>query len=64
MLVRLAPLVCVVCRKYLLDLFPKSQEIVALLLEPYNSLCNSYMPTEPRLMDNPNKSDLLVRVTT
>ena len=60
--VRLAPLVYVVCYKYLLDSFSKSREIVALLLEPYNSLRNPYMPTESGLIDNPNESDLLVIV--
>jgi hypothetical protein len=62
--VRLAPSVYVAYRKYLLDLFPKSREIVALLLKPYNSLCNPYIPTESGLIDDPDKSNLLVRVTT
>jgi hypothetical protein len=60
--VRLAPSVYVVYREYLLDLFPKSREIVALLLKPYNSLRDPYIPTESGLIDVPNKSDLLVGV--
>jgi hypothetical protein len=61
--VRLAPSVYVVYREYLLDSFPKSREIVALLLEPYSSLRDPYMPTESGLMDVPDKSNLLVGVT-
>jgi hypothetical protein len=60
--VRLAPSVYVVYRKHLLDSFPESREIIALLLEPYNSLRNPYIPTESRLVDVPNKSNLLVGV--
>jgi hypothetical protein len=60
--VRLTPSAYIVCCKHLLDSLPKSREIVALLLEPYNSLRNPYMPTESGLMDNPNESDLLVGV--
>jgi len=61
--VRLTPSVYIIYRKYLLDSFPKSREIVALLLKLYNSLRNPYIPTESRLIDVPNKSDLLVGVT-
>jgi hypothetical protein len=60
--VRLAPSVYIIYCKYLLDSFPESREIVALLLKPYNSLRNPYMPTESGLVDVPNKSDLLVGV--
>ena len=60
--VRLAPSAYIVCRKHLLDSFPESREIVALLLELCNSLRNPYMPTESGLVDNPDESDLLVGV--
>jgi len=60
--VRLAPSAYVACREHLLDSFPESREIVALLLEPYNSLRNPYVPTESGLVDVPDKSDLLVGV--
>jgi hypothetical protein len=58
--VRLTPSVYIVYYKYLLDLFPKSREVVALLLESYNSLRNSYMSAESGLIDIPSESDLLV----
>jgi len=58
--VRLAPSVYIVYRKYLLNLFPKSREVVALLLKSYNSLYNSYMSAESGLIDIPSESDLLV----
>jgi len=61
--VRLTPSAYIIYCEYLLDSFPKSREIVALLLELYNSLRNPYIPTESRLIDIPNKSDLLVGVT-
>jgi len=60
--VRLAPSACVACREHLLDSFPESREVVALLLEPCNSLYDPYVPTESRLMDDPDESDLLVGV--
>ena len=60
--VRLASSAYIACREHLLDSSPKSREIVALLLEPCNSLHNPYIPTESGLVDNPNESDLLVGV--
>jgi len=63
MLVRLTPSAYIIYREYLLDSFPKSREIIALLLELYNSLRNPYMPTESRLIDAPNKPNLFVGVT-
>ena len=61
--VRLTLSARIVYRKYLLNLFPKSQEVVALLLESYNSFRNPYMSTESRLIDVPSESNLLVGVT-
>jgi hypothetical protein len=58
--VQLAPSAYIVYREYLLNSFPKSREVVALLLESYNSLCNSYISTESGLVDVPSESDLLV----
>ena len=60
--VQLAPSAYIVYREYLLNSFPKSREVVALLLKPYNSLYNPYIPTESRLIDVPNKPNLLVGV--
>jgi hypothetical protein len=61
--VRLALPVCIIYYKYLLDSFLKSQEVIALLLKSYNSLYNSYIPTESRLIDISSESNLLVGVT-
>jgi hypothetical protein len=58
--VRLAPSVYIIYCEYLLDSFPKSREVVALLLKSYNSLRNSYISAESRLIDIPGESDLLV----
>jgi hypothetical protein len=60
--VRLASSAYVVCREHLLDSFPESREIVALLLESCNSLRDPYVPTESGLVDDPDESDLLVGV--
>jgi hypothetical protein len=62
MLVRLAPSVYIVYCEYLLNSFPESREVVALLLESCNSLYDSYMSAESRLIDIPSESDLLVWV--
>jgi hypothetical protein len=61
-LVRLAPSVYIVYREYLLNSFPKSREVVALLLKSYNSLRDSYISTESGLVDISSESDLLVGV--
>jgi len=58
--VRLAPSAYIIYREYLLNSFPKSREVVALLLESYNSLYNSYMSAESGLVDIPSESDLLI----
>jgi len=60
--VRLAPSARIVCRDRLLDSFLKSREVIALLLESYNSLRNSHISAESGLVDVPSESDLLVWV--
>jgi len=60
--IRLALPVYIVYREYLLNPFLKSWEVVALLLKLYNSLRNSYISAESRLIDIPNESDLFVGV--